>query len=166
LLPELETDPIGSLAIHRPFVSDRQMTQAGQFGLASSLSADLDDDCHDIVRSGDRPRAIRPPGSVEHLLWLIDQHRPLHFAVTPHVSGRTEAAAWRNALDQLQRRHSLMSVGIVGEPGRVPYFQQGSAAGIPLRVIHDIPTARWEDEVAAELANPFAAPKIHVSAPC
>jgi hypothetical protein len=88
---------------------------------------------------------------------LLDQHRPVHFAVTAHVSGRTDVAAWRNALDQLQRRHSLMSVAIVGEPGSVPYFQQGNAARIPLRVIHDNPTARWEDEVAAELANPFAA---------
>jgi hypothetical protein len=50
-----------------------------------------------------------------------------------------------------------MSAAIVGGPGRVPYFQQGGVARIPLRVIHDDPTARWEDEVAAELANPFGA---------
>ena len=116
-----------------------------------------DGDGHDIARSAHRPRAMRPLGSVEHLMWLLDQHRPAHHAVTAHVSGRTDVAAWRSALDQLQRRHSLMSVAIVGKPGRVPYFQQGSQARIPLRVIHDDPAARWEDEVAAELANPFGA---------
>jgi hypothetical protein len=133
------------------------MTHAGQFGLASSSSADLDDACHDIFRSGDRPRAMRQLGSIEHLMWLLDQHRPAHFAVTAHVSGRTDVAAWRNALDHLQRRHSLMSVAIVAEPGRVPYFQQRSAARIPLRLIHGDPTVYWENEVAAELANPFGA---------
>lgn len=50
-----------------------------------------------------------------------------------------------------------MSVAIVGEPRSVPYFQQTSSARIPLRVIHDDPTARWEEEVAAELAKPFVA---------
>jgi hypothetical protein len=100
---------------------------------------------------------MRQLGSIEHLMWLLDQHRPAHFAVTAHVSGRTDVAAWRNALDHLQRRHSLMSVAIVAEPGRVPYFQQRSAARIPLRVIHGDPTVHWENEVAAELANPFGA---------
>jgi hypothetical protein len=69
------------------------MTHAGQFGLASSSSADLDDACHDTVRSGDPPRAMRQLGCIEHLRWLLDQHRPAHFAVTAHVSGRTDLAA-------------------------------------------------------------------------
>ncbi|MGA7323707.1 MAG: condensation domain-containing protein [Rhodomicrobium sp.] len=133
------------------------MTHTIQLRPHSSLSAELHDDCHDNARRGGLPRTIRQLGSVEHLFWLLDQHRPTHFAVTAHVSGRTGVAAWQNALDQLQRRHSLMSVAIVGEPGRVPHFQQRRGARIPLRVIHDDRTARWEEEVAAELANPFGA---------
>jgi hypothetical protein len=133
------------------------MTHTIQFRPGASSSVDLDDDRHEVARTGDLPCAIRKLGSVEHFLWLLNQHRPMHFAVAAHVSGRTDVAAWRNALDHLQRRHSLMSVAIVSEPGRVPYFQQRSAVRIPLRVIHDNPAARWEDEVVAELANPFGA---------
>jgi hypothetical protein len=141
-----------NLASPPPFVQRPSIKNSPSF-----LAVELHDDCRDIARRGALPRAIRQLGSVEHLLWLLDQHRPMHFAVTAHVSGRTDVAAWRNALDHLQRRHSLMSVAIVGQPGSVPYFQQGSMARIPLRVIHDDPTARWEDEVAAEIANPFGA---------
>lgn len=133
------------------------MTHTVQSRPGSSLSAGLVDDGHRVGRRGDLPGALRQLGASEHLLWLLDQHRPAHFAVAAHVSGGTDVAAWRNALDHLQRRHSLMAVGIVGEPGRIPHFQQGSRAQIPLRTIHEDPAKRWENEVAAELATPFGA---------
>lgn len=71
------------------------MARSIQFGFPSSLSVELHDDCHDIARRGALPRAIRKLGSVEHLLWLLDQYRPMHFAATAHVSGRTDVPAWR-----------------------------------------------------------------------
>ena len=49
--------------------------------------------------------AIRLLGSLEHLFWLFDQNRFVHFAVTALISGETSPRDWRRALDRLQERH-------------------------------------------------------------
>jgi hypothetical protein len=99
--------------------------------------------------------AIRSLGSLEHLFWLQDQHRPVHFAVTALIAGETTLRDWRRALDSLQKRHPILSVRIGGEPGSVPSFFQADATPIPLRIVKDAPLSRWEIEVGAELATPF-----------
>ena len=107
---------------------------------------------HDI---GELSDVIRPLNSLEHLFWLGDQNRPVHFAVTAQVSGETSVRDWREALARLKERHSLLSASIEGEPGAVPWFRQVNTAPIPLRVVHGDPQSRWEAEVAEELATPF-----------
>ena len=81
--------------------------------------------------------AIRPLGSLEHLFWLQDQHRFIHFAVTALISGETSPRDWRRALDRLQKRHPIMTVCIDGEPDSVPSFRQAAAAPIPLRIVEE-----------------------------
>ena len=98
--------------------------------------------------------ASRSLGALEHLFWLIDQNRPVHFAVTALISSDASARDWRRALNRLQKRHPLMSVCINGEPGSIPSFNQ-SDAPIPLRIVEDEPELRWEVEVGVELAEPF-----------
>ena len=98
--------------------------------------------------------ASRSLGALEHLFWLIDQNRPVHFAVTALISSDASARDWRRALNRLQKRHPLMSVCINGEPGSIPSFNQ-SDAPIPLRIVEDEPEPRWELEVGEELAIPF-----------
>src|SRR5499427_4068194 len=98
---------------------------------------------------------VRPLGSLEHLFWLLDQHRFVHFAVTALISGETSARGWRRALDRLQKRHPILSVCIDGEPDSVPSFRQADVTPIPLRIVEDEPELRWEVEVGKELARPF-----------
>ena len=107
---------------------------------------------HDI---GELSDVIRPLDSLEHLFWLTDQNRPVHFAVTALVSGETSVRDWREALARLKERHALLSASIEGEPGAVPWFRQVNTAPIPLKVVHGDPQSRWEAEVAEELATPF-----------
>ena len=99
--------------------------------------------------------AIRSLGSLEHLFWLLDQNRFVHFAVTALISGETSPRDWRRALDRLQKRHPILSVCIGGEPGSVPLFGQSDVTPIPLRIVEDEPKLRWEAEVGEELATPF-----------
>ncbi len=99
--------------------------------------------------------AIRSLGSLEHLFWLYDQNRFVHFAVTALISGETSPRDWRRALDRLQKRHPILSVCIGGEPGSVPSFRQADGTPIPLRIVEDEPELRWEAEVGEELATPF-----------
>jgi hypothetical protein len=99
--------------------------------------------------------AIRSLGSLEHVFWLLDQHRSVHFAVTALIAGETARRDWRRALDRLQKRHPILSVRIGGEPGSVPSFFQADATPIPLRIVKDAPLSRWQSEVGAELATPF-----------
>jgi hypothetical protein len=106
-----------------------------------------------IQDAGKASGAVRPLGSLEHLFWLMDQTAPIHFAMTAQVTGETEPGDWRMALDRLQERHPLLSVAIE-RTGSGPQFRH-SDAPIPLRVVKDDPQARWEAEVAEELAAPF-----------
>ena len=68
--------------------------------------------------------ALRSLGSLEHLFWLLNQHSSVHFAVMALISGRASPRDWRRALDQLQKRHPILSVCIDGEPDLVPMFRQ------------------------------------------
>jgi Condensation domain len=100
-------------------------------------------------------KSSRSLGALEHLFWLLDKNRPVHFAVTALISGETSPRDWRRALDRLQERHPIMSVCIDGEPGSVPSFRQADLAPIPLRIVEDEPEPRWEVEAEEELAKPF-----------
>jgi hypothetical protein len=44
------------------------------------------------------PTVLRPLGSFEEFFWLIDQNRPLHFALAAQVQGPTAVGRWRGAL--------------------------------------------------------------------
>jgi hypothetical protein len=101
------------------------------------------------------PSSNRPLGSLEHLFWLIDQNRPVHFAVTAQIVGRASPYDWREALDLLQERHPMLSVCIDGSPGSVPRYRQDDVTPIPLRIVEGDPKLRWESEVGEELATPF-----------
>ena len=103
----------------------------------------------------DAPETLRALGSFEHLFWLMDQNRPVHFAVTAQIEGRTSPRDWRRALDTVQERHKLLSVRVEGTPGSIPQFRQVDAAPIPLRIVEDDPETRWKAEVGEELATPF-----------
>jgi hypothetical protein len=104
---------------------------------------------------GELSDAIRPLDSLEHLFWLTDQNRPVHFAVTAQVSGEASVGDWREALIRVQERHWLLAASIEGNPGAIPWFRRANTAPIPLRVVHGDPHSRWKIEVAEELATPF-----------
>ena len=94
-------------------------------------------------------------GSLEHMFWLLDQHRSVHFAVTAEIAGKASPDDWREALDRVQERHPILSVSIEGSPPSVPRFRQEDAAPIPLRIVEGDPKTRWVSEVGEELATPF-----------
>ena len=98
---------------------------------------------------------IRPLGPLEHLFWLLDQNRPVHFAVTAQIAGKASLEDWRDALSRVQERHPILSVCIEGSPGSVPRFHRQDAAPIPLRVVEGDPKTHWEGEVGEELATRF-----------
>src|SRR5262245_299509 len=97
----------------------------------------------------------RPLGSLEHLFWLLDQNRSIHFAVTAQIAGRASPYDWLEALERLQERHPILSVCIDGNQGSIPRFRQDNPAPIPLRIVEGDPKARWESEVSKELATHF-----------
>ena len=97
----------------------------------------------------------RPLGGLEHFLSLIDQHRPVHFAMAAQIEGPTKVQAWRRALDKLQGRHPLLSVAIEQSDTGVPHFRTVRNAPIPLRITPGPEASIWQAAVASELARPF-----------
>ena len=103
-----------------------------------------------------KPTVLRPLGSFEEFFWLIDQNRPVHFALAAQVQGPTTAGQWRGALDLVQRRHPFLSVFIGTNGSSHPHFVQETTAAIPLRVVQkNNAVQRWESEMERELSIPF-----------
>jgi hypothetical protein len=99
----------------------------------------------------------RPLSGMEHFLSLLDQHRPVHFAMAAQIEGSTSVQAWRSALDELQKRHPLLSVAIDTNSGLAPHFRTVRDAPIPLRVIQGPGASSWQTEIAGELVTSFNA---------
>src|SRR5215469_10024515 len=97
----------------------------------------------------------RPLGALEQFFSLIDQHRSVHFAMAAHIEGRTTIPAWRIALDALQDRHPLLSVGIERNNGYAPYFRTVTNTPIPLRIAENSDKSSWQIEIAKELMTSF-----------
>jgi hypothetical protein len=87
-----------------------------------------------VLPTATGPMVLRPLGSLEEFLWLIDQNRPVHFALAAQVQGPTTVERWRDALDLVQLRHPLLSVRIETNGNSRPHFRRETAARIPLRV--------------------------------
>ena len=97
----------------------------------------------------------RPLGAFEHLFWLTDQNRSVHFALAAEVEGKTSRAAWRYALDRVQERHPLLSVRIASGDGGIPRFERVEGASLPLRLVDAASSSGFQAEIEAELAIPF-----------
>jgi hypothetical protein len=111
-----------------------------------------------VLSTATAPAALRPLGSLEEFLWLVDQNRPVHFALAAQVQGPTTVGRWRGALDLVQLRHPLLSVCIETDGNCRPHFRRETAAPIPLRVVQENNVAqRWESEIELELSIPFNA---------
>src|SRR5262249_38737068 len=107
-------------------------------------------------------KASRSLGALEHLFWLLDQNRPVHFAVTALISGKTSPRDWRTALARRQEPPPIWSACIDGKPGGIPSFRRMDDAAIPLRIVEDEPELRLESEVGEELATPFKPSEAHL----
>jgi len=111
-----------------------------------------------VLSTATTPTVLRRLGSLEEFLWLIDQNRPVHFALAAQVQGPTTVARWRDALDLVQLRHPLLSVCIETDGNCRPHFRRETAAPIPLRVVRENNVVRrWESEIELELSIPFNA---------
>jgi hypothetical protein len=106
-----------------------------------------------VLSTATTPAALRPLGSLEEFLWLVDQNRPVHFALAAEVQGPTTVDRWRDALNLVQLRHPLLSVCIEANGDRRPHFRRQTAP-IPLRVVQENNVAqRWESEIELELSR-------------
>jgi len=100
---------------------------------------------------------VRPLGSFERLLWLLDQASPRHFSLAAQIEGPTTVGDWRAALDHVQRRHPFFSVCIEKDRESNPQFRQVPDKPIPLRVVRVGSTQpHWLTELLQrEVATPF-----------
>lgn len=97
---------------------------------------------------------MRKLNNTEHLFWLLDQKRPVHFAMVAEIDRRFPTGAWHSALHALQARHPLLSTRISEDAQMNIGFYRVPEAEIPLRVL-ERKEASWQVEVERELSLPF-----------
>jgi len=95
----------------------------------------------------------RPLSALEKTIWLARYAGPYNCLAIAEVEGPLTVEVLREALDCLQRRHSLLRARICVERGRVLYRTQ-DVPPIPLRV-QDTPEGAWEAEAEQELTVPI-----------
>ena len=101
-----------------------------------------------------RSPVLREFGSIERMHWLMDQNHCNHFAMAAEIRGHTTVTMWRNALDQLQRRHPLLNV-FIGMKENSRLFYQAGDDKIPLVVRKRTSPLQWQAEFEKELSTPF-----------
>jgi Condensation domain len=102
-----------------------------------------------------RSSVLREFSSVERLHWLMDQNHCNHFPMAAEIRGHTTVTMWRNALDDLQRRHPLLNVFIGMDESSRPAFYQADECKIPLVVRKRASPLGWQAEFEKEISTPF-----------
>ena len=100
---------------------------------------------------------LREFGLVEQFHWLMGQNHSNHFSMAAEVTGKTTPAMWRDALDEVQRRHPFLNVRIGAEKGSKPVFLRANGCRIPLAVKERTSSLQWQTEFERELSTPFDA---------
>ena len=115
------------------------------------------DTVRELSETSQSQRCLRPLGSFEELLWLMDKRSPLHATLIAHIDGTTTTDQWKAALQHTRRRHPLWSAVIAETEDGRPFFQSIPESEIPLRVIEGDFSQSWEKEVAWQLSIPIDA---------
>jgi Condensation domain/Phthiocerol/phthiodiolone dimycocerosyl transferase C-terminus len=102
-----------------------------------------------------RSSVLREFSSIERMHWLMDQNHCNHFPMAAEIRGHTTVTMWRNALNDLQRRHPLLNVFIGMEENAGPVFYQAGEHKIPLVVRKRASPLQWQAEFEEEIPTPF-----------
>jgi len=97
----------------------------------------------------------RTLGAFEKTFWLLDQIDSKDFALAAEVEGRESAAAWRLAINEVQKRHPNLSARISVDGFTRPFIEHVDSLIIPLKVIEADHDFKWEQEAEKELAIRF-----------
>ena len=97
----------------------------------------------------------RTLGAFEKTFWLLDQIDSKDFALAAEVEGRVSAAAWRSAINEVQKRHPNLSARIAVDAFTRPFIEHIDSLIIPLKVIEADHDFKWEQEAEKELAIRF-----------
>jgi hypothetical protein len=108
-----------------------------------------------LPRAQESSLDLREFGSMERLHWLLGKNHPNHFVMAAEVSGATTVDMWREALDELQRRHPLLNVSIGRNAESNLVYRQAAGHKIPLIVKRRISPLQWQEEFGRELATPL-----------
>lgn len=98
---------------------------------------------------------LRELSSVEWLHWLMDQNHCNHFPIAAEVHGQTTVWMWRDALDDLQRRHPLLNVCLRMQKNSKPVFYRTGPHKIPLAILKRASPLQWQTVFEKEMATPF-----------
>ncbi len=96
----------------------------------------------------------RALGSTEHLFWLSDQVKPMHFSVCARIPCTRSQDVWASAFEAIERRYPRLGAEIVADRQGRPYFTSSPSSGHTLRIL-TAPEASWQTVMQSELSEPF-----------
>ncbi len=97
----------------------------------------------------------RPLDPAESFFYLLDRISCMNFVVFAERAGHLDPEHVRAALEVLRAVYPLLQVRISAAPKSALHFSPGAATTIPVQCVATA-ADRWQDEIAHELARPFA----------
>lgn len=98
---------------------------------------------------------LRGLGSQERFFWRYAQRNPGHFVLAAEFDLNLDARRVRDALDAVQRRHTLLSAHVEDDPElRLGFYRNDTVAPITLTCHLDL-TEDWQVIAADELTRPL-----------
>ena len=109
------------------------------------------------------PGLLRPLGCAELFFHLYAQVYPVHFCLCAEIEGTADAAALRQALDQVRERHPILQARIAHDEELGPALYK-SGRPIELKMIYAGKDADWRPTVERELQRPMGGALLRVTA--
>jgi uncharacterized protein GlcG (DUF336 family) len=96
---------------------------------------------------------VRPVGALEQLFYHYSDRNPVHFMMAAEFEAVLDDRDVASALEQVRRRHPLLTVHVENRPGTgLGFYRADNAQPIPLRVTCG---EQWQSVAAKEFTRPF-----------
>ncbi len=97
-----------------------------------------------VVPLTSAPVMLRPLSGYERLFLSNDKINGFNFGIAVSFNSAIADVRWKEAFEQVRRRHPFLNAGISEEDPYAPYFTSGASFPIPITFQPRISSTEWQ----------------------